>query len=270
MQNPKKIPEPVLSSVAADGKGATRAAPRGYDQRTCAACRVPVSGEEFECADCWSARYCSAVHRAAHRAGKHARECEALGAATLAHLRERVEKGEVQAIMQLGSAYDNAFLRLAKDVSAAVSWFERAAVLGHAQAQFNLGCAYRDGIGVEQDHAEALRRFREAAEQGLAEAQCAIGQAYYSGLGVAVNFERAVKYSRLGAQGGHALSMYCLGVSYLQGEGVPRSLPIARAWLLSSRRLGYDAAKASVALAAVDAAEAKASVGVGGTCASGA
>jgi TPR repeat protein len=205
------------------------------------------------------------VHRAAHRAGKHARECEALGTAKLAHLRERAEKGDVQAIVHLGSAYKCAYLRLAKDSAAAVSWFERAADLGDADAQYILGCAYRDGDGIEQDHAESLRRFRKAAEQGYAAAQCAIGGAYYNGHGVPVDFKRAAHYFRLGAQAGHAGSMRILGVCYLNGDCVARSLPTARAWLLSARRLGCNAAEVSDLLAAVDAAEAKASVGVGKT-----
>ena len=212
-----------------------------YEMHTCAACGAPALSE-FVCEDCLNANYCSAAHRAAHRAGKHARECEALGAATLASVRKRAEKGEALAMLELGSAYCQGRLRLAKDEAAGASWYERAADLGNAGAQYNLGIFYRDGTGVEQDLAEALRRFRQAAEQGDAAAQCAIGQAYHFGHGVPFDFERAAHYFRLAVKGGDASAMTSLGVCYCNGEGVPRSFPTARAWLLSARRLGADAA----------------------------
>jgi len=229
-----------------------------FDRRACAACRAPTPGDEFVCVDCWSTNYCSAAHRAAHRAGKHARECETLGAAMLASVRKRAEEGEARTMLELGSASSHAHLRLTKDEAAGASWYERAADLGNAGAQYNLGVSYRDGKGVEQDLAEALRRFRQAAEQGDAAAQCAIGQAYYNGRGVPVDFERAAHYFRLAAKGGSASAMASLGACYRDGEGVPRSFPTARAWLLSARRLGADAAKVNEIHAAIDDVEAAA------------
>ena len=40
------------------------------------------------------------------------------------------------------------------------------AALGNADAQTNLGYAYSNGRGVEQDYAEAVKWYRLAAEQG--------------------------------------------------------------------------------------------------------
>jgi uncharacterized protein len=223
----------------------------------CAACGAPaLSVSEFVCEGCLYANYCCAAHRAAHRAGKHARECETLGAAVLASVQKRAEEGEALAMLAFGSAYCQGHLRLAKDDAPAASWFKRAADLGDSEAHYNLGCAYRDGTGVEQDLAEALRRFRQAAEQGHDEAQSEIGEAYYLGRGVPVNSERAVHYFRLAAKGGSASAMASLGDCYRNGKGVPRSLPTARAWLLSARRLGADAARVDEILAAVGAGEA--------------
>jgi TPR repeat protein len=47
-------------------------------------------------------------------------------------------------------------------------WFRLAAIHGHADAQFNLGCMFDDGQGVAQDRAEAARWYRMAAAQGHA------------------------------------------------------------------------------------------------------
>ena len=49
------------------------------------------------------------------------------------------------------------------------------------RAQFNLGYAYRNGEGVEQDYVEAVSWFRLAAEQGNAGAQDNLGYAYRNG-----------------------------------------------------------------------------------------
>ncbi len=48
---------------------------------------------------------------------------------------------------------------------------KKAAKQGYAGAQFNLGCCYYYGQGVERDYAEAADWFRKAAEQGHANAQ---------------------------------------------------------------------------------------------------
>ena len=45
-------------------------------------------------------------------------------------------------------------------------WFRLAAIQGHADAQFNLGCMFDDGQGVAHDRAEAARWYRMAAAQG--------------------------------------------------------------------------------------------------------
>lgn len=48
--------------------------------------------------------------------------------------------------------------------------YRLAAELGHALAQYSLGCCYHEGRGVEQNYAEAVKWYRIAAEQGDARA----------------------------------------------------------------------------------------------------
>ena len=43
--------------------------------------------------------------------------------------------------------------------------FEKAAELGHEQAQFNLGHCYFNGIGRRKDFVKAFSYFEQAAEQ---------------------------------------------------------------------------------------------------------
>jgi hypothetical protein len=63
-------------------------------------------------------------------------------------------------------------------------WFRKAAELGDAYAQFNLGLMYKKGEGIERDYAAAFKWLRQAAQQGLAFAQNHLGALYYNGRGV--------------------------------------------------------------------------------------
>ena len=60
----------------------------------------------------------------------------------------------------------------------------RSAEQGDSSGQNSLGRAYRDGLGVPQDHAEAVRWFRLSAEQEDADALYNLGLAYRDGQGV--------------------------------------------------------------------------------------
>ena len=64
------------------------------------------------------------------------------------------------------------------------AWYRLAAERGHDLAQGHLGLAYRDGVGVSQDKAEAAKWLRLAAEQGLPFAQKALGFMYRDGDGI--------------------------------------------------------------------------------------
>ena len=50
----------------------------------------------------------------------------------------------------------------------------KAAEQGHINAQYNLGCYYRDGQGVAQSFEQVARWFAKAAAQGDNEARCCL------------------------------------------------------------------------------------------------
>jgi TPR repeat protein len=78
----------------------------------------------------------------------------------------------------------------------------RLAEQGDADAQYDLGNAYRYGEGVAQDRPEAMRWYRKAAEQGRAEAQQKLGDAYYFGWGIPQDYAEAVEWYRRAAEQG--------------------------------------------------------------------
>ena len=55
---------------------------------------------------------------------------------------------------------------------------------GCANAQYNLGCMYREGHGVDQSYERAAEYYEAAARQGDAEAQNNLGALYCNGQGV--------------------------------------------------------------------------------------
>lgn len=124
-----------------------------------------------------------------------------------------------------------------------IAELRRSANRGNAIAQNNLGVAYADGNGVEQDHAEAAKWFRKAAEQGNATAQFHLGISYFLGEGVPQNYSEAVKWYRKAAEQGNANAQYSLGSLHKQGIIVAHDLVSAHAWYNLAAAQGHEDAK---------------------------
>ena len=61
-----------------------------------------------------------------------------------------------------------------RDYDKARQEYERAAALGHAEAQYSLGVMCHSGKGVPQDYDKARQWYEKAAAQGHEEAQKAL------------------------------------------------------------------------------------------------
>lgn len=57
----------------------------------------------------------------------------------------------------------------------AVELYTLASEQGDADSQYNLGCMYNDGQGVDKDEKQAVKLFTLAADQGHAKAQYNVG-----------------------------------------------------------------------------------------------
>lgn len=102
------------------------------------------------------------------------------------------------------------------------------ATAGDAEAQVDLGLAYRDGgelrdgSRVDKDEKEAVRWFRKSAEQGHPRGQDNLGYMLLSGRGVAKDEKAAVRwFERSAAQGNH-WGLNNLANCYDRGEGLAR------------------------------------------------
>src|SRR4051795_5188547 len=108
--------------------------------------------------------------------------------AAVAIWRPLAERGDADAQFNLGQAY-----RLGRGVpinlSQARTWFERAAGTGHLDAETTLGLLlFQNG-----DQAQGLKWLRQAAEQGEPRAMLVYGTALYNGDGVTQ--DRALGYA---------------------------------------------------------------------------
>ena len=111
--------------------------------------------------------------------------------------RPLAEQGDADAQFNLGQAY-----RLGRGVNislaAAQTWFERAANKGHLDAQTNLGLLLFDN----GDRTDAMRWLKSAAERGEPRAMLVYGTALFNGDGVVRDPVLAYAYvSRAAAQG---------------------------------------------------------------------
>jgi TPR repeat protein len=160
-----------------------------------------------------------------------------------------------------------------KDYQRAYREWKAAADAGQAEAQFDLGLLYAQGLGVRRDFTAAASWYRKSAEQGNAEAQYALGQMYsrgwgiprdeadairwlqmansvesdgpptdwanVEGYGVPRNPEQAAYWYRQAADRGHAEAQFNLGGLYAGGMGVKRDEEQAARWVSASAIQGY-------------------------------
>ena len=100
------------------------------------------------------------------------------------------------------SATLGALFAHAKKHDRAVQWWMLAVEQGDLESLFNLGQAYRLGMGAVKDEAKAFELFLNAAMRGLAAAQSRIGLAYATGDGAALDPIEACKWIELAATRG--------------------------------------------------------------------
>jgi TPR repeat protein len=80
--------------------------------------------------------------------------------------RRAAEQGHIDAQMELGEIYWRGGMRVPDDTAESAKWFLRAAELGYAMAQANIGLAYRYGEGVPKNPVIGLMWLNLAVAQG--------------------------------------------------------------------------------------------------------
>ena len=130
--------------------------------------------------------------------------------------------------------------------SKAAACYRKAAELGSAQAQYNLGVSFFTGSGVEKSAAPAVEYYQQAAGQGHADASNALGYCHRYGVGTATDLVRAARCYRMAAQLGHAEAQFSLGLCCRDGLGVAVDPQAGESWVRKAAAQGHAEAVAFV------------------------
>ncbi len=153
------------------------------------------------------------------------------------------DAGQAEAEFDLGVMYAQG-LGVLRDLNVAAQWYRKAADQGNAEAQFALGQMYSHGWGVPRDTADAIRWFEMANSvdsDGPPTDWMSI-----DGYGVQKDAEQAAYWYKLAANSGHPEAQYFLASLYASGQGVKRDPEQAERWVSSSATQGYAPAMAEL------------------------
>lgn len=129
------------------------------------------------------------------------------------------------------------------DYEAAVKEWRPQAIKGNADAQFNLGQAYKLGRGVPADPKLAGEWFLKAAQQGNLQAEDNYGIiAFQYG-----DRQKALPYLQRSASRGEPRAQYLFGTALFNGDFVKKDWPRAYALLTRASAAGLKAATANLA-----------------------
>jgi hypothetical protein len=114
------------------------------------------------------------------------------------------------------------------DYAGAIAQWRPLAEAGNADAQFNLGQAYKLGRGVPANAATAQSWYQKAARQGHEQAQVNVGLLLYNG----GRKQEALPWIRKAVELGDPRAQYILGTELFNGDLVGKDWPRAYALML--------------------------------------
>ena len=132
------------------------------------------------------------------------------------------------------------------DYKAAVAQWRPLAIAGDADAQFNLGQAYKLGRGVPADLGQAESWYRRAAKQGHLQAEDNLGLILFT----ANRREEAMPFILRSAERGEPRAQYVLGTAHFNGDLAKEDWP--RAYALTKRASDAGLTIASARLSQLD------------------
>lgn len=163
---------------------------------------------------------------------------------------DRAFDGIAEAQHDLAALYVAGQAGVMQNYERAAYWFKQAAAQGLANAAYNLGVLYHQGLGVDPDMAAALDWYRRAAQTGHPEAQYNLGIAYIEGIGTRYNPALAAAFFQQAAFGGIVEAAYNLGLILENGlVGEARADDALRWYRGAAEQGSIEAEKAFTALA---------------------
>ena len=131
---------------------------------------------------------------------------------------------------------------------AAAWWYQQAAHLGNAAAEFNLGQRYFNASsGVVTNPLAGVQWLRQAADHGSTNAEITLGMIYFNGTGVPVDHAEARRWIARAAAHGVPSQQFLLGQMDYQGDGTDRDPAAAFQWIHQAAEQGLPAAQTQLA-----------------------
>eukprot|EP00300_Choanocystis_sp_HF-7_P005165 c13919_g1_i3.p1 GENE.c13919_g1_i3~~c13919_g1_i3.p1 ORF type:complete len:298 (+),score=33.56 c13919_g1_i3:57-896(+) len=159
-------------------------------------------------------------------------------------LEKRARSGEHMAEWVLGTAFHFGLGTRERDPVQARFWYERCILRGNALGQCMLGMLLFLGhSGVPRDRLRALSLYRASAAQGHAGAQNNIGCMYRDGEGVPRSDPEALMWFTLAASQGHVQGQNSLGHLIFLGHGTSQCDTLAVYWWTKSANQGNHVAQ---------------------------
>lgn len=143
------------------------------------------------------------------------------------HPENSTEQTSAQELYELGICYENGEKGKKHDDWRAAKYYQLAADLGHAGAQFNLGWLYYNKIGVIEDNSHkmrALELFKKAANSGYDEAEYFFSWLHEDCYKWGMSQKAVIHMFHRDAKNGHNYAKRQLGFMYYTGTGVNKNI----------------------------------------------
>ena len=158
------------------------------------------------------------------------------------------EKGDVQAMLALGSLYEQG-IGTARNFTSALRVYEKAAFAGSADGYFRQGICYEIGMGAAADMSKAVANYKKAAEMGLPQAQHKMASLYFTGRGLPREEKQGFALLTQAAEAGDPQAANELAYVYLKGLfGQKENFVAAREWFGKSAAKGHMEAMKNLAV----------------------
>ncbi len=160
------------------------------------------------------------------------------------------KSGYTDAMVLCGDAYMTK--ATAADSLQAIKCYQKVAIQKNPNAMYRLGCLYRDGAGVNKNHAKAWDYFQKALGAGHSDALTDAGICYRDGIMTGQDNAKALEYLNLAAEKGNVRAMMELSDMYMQGKGVAQDYLMSKEMLYKAMETedttveGFNSIKASV------------------------
>ncbi len=156
------------------------------------------------------------------------------------------EKGNPQAMVNLGTLYENG-VGVRRNFTKAFEWYDKAATAGNPEGYMRVGAAYEIGVGTQVDLEKAFLNYEKAAEQKIPNGLYKLAEMYIHGLGVKQNQVWGVSLLERAKEAGHAGGANDLGLIYFEGlYGQQKDLAKAREMFMAAADLGNGEAMKNV------------------------